>query len=89
MNTPIAAPMTGSTHVHPVRPHTIAATMTPIDPSVSDNTSSDAPCTLRLSVAPGRSSISATTFTISPMMPTISTGNDAISRSSPSRTTAS
>ena len=57
MNTPIAAPMIGSTHVHPVIPHTIAATMTPIDPSVSESTSSDAPFTLRLSPAPGRSSI--------------------------------
>ncbi len=39
MKTPMAAPMTGSTHVQPVRPQTMAATMTPTEPSVSESTS--------------------------------------------------
>ena len=35
----MAAPITGSTHVHPVTPQTMAATMTPSEPRASESTS--------------------------------------------------
>ncbi len=76
MKSPIAAPSTGSTHDHPVTPHTIAPTITATEPSASDNTSTYAPSRLRLSFAPGRSSRNAVTFTASPITPTTRTGVD-------------
>ena len=75
MNTPMTAPITGSTHVQPVSPHTTAATITPMDPSVSDITSRYAPRMLRLSLAPGAQQREGNHVDARPMTPTTITGN--------------
>ena len=66
MKRPINEATTGSTQPQPVVHITMAAMITPIDPSPSETTSRYAPRTLRLSPCPGARIRSPTTFATSP-----------------------